>query len=395
MRADETIGETARDHLPRSSERSPLHARLERQRGLKSFLTWAFFLAQVSAAEQLLTGAAKAQGDEFSDNPAKPPEESPADPLAENAIQKHVGDPDTESMTSSASGSSTLHPPSLDDSTLAHAHPQLLSPTASTLPHAAVGVSGGASGSAAAHARVGSSGSPDSSPSGLLPDLHFVDQMAPALVHADGDVSSLLGFELNLGDDGLIGIDLNLGNLVGTLDNLLTPPLQEVTELVGSLTNDLGNLLNGTGLALGEVLDSTGEGLGEVLDSTSELLGSALDLSELTGLNLTDGLSGLLEQGSTESQEQGDETAPSATETQTDELFVEGRYTNYNIALREGAEPAADTTPLIELNIGDAPPNEPASEPAQTNQSPPDQSPPDSAIADLLRFDEFETRPSV
>jgi hypothetical protein len=391
VRADEAIGETAGEHLPRSGERLPLHVRLERQRGLKSFLTWAFFLAQVSAAEQLLTGAAKAQGDEFSNNPAKPPEESPPDPLAENAIQKHVGGPDADAMTSSASGSSTLHLPCLDDSTLTHAHPQLLSPAAGNLPPHIVGAaSGGAGSAAAAQARVGSSGSPDSS----LPDLH-VDQTAPALVQADGDVSSLLGFELNLGDDGLIGIDLDLGNLVGTLDNLLTTPLQEVTELVGSLTNDLGNLLNGAGLALGEVLDSTGEELGQVLDSTSEVLGSALDLSELTGLNLTDGLSGLLGQGSTESPEQGDETAPSATETQTDELFVEGQYTNYNIALREGAEPAADTTPLIELNIGDTPPNEPASEPAQADQPPPDHPPPDSAIADLLRFDEFETRPSV
>jgi hypothetical protein len=390
VRADETIGETARDHLPRSGERSPLHVRLERQRGLKSFLTWAFFLAQVSAAEQILTGAAKAQDDEFSGSPAKPPEESPPDPLAENAIQKHVGGPDADATTF-ASGSSTVHLPSLDDSTLTHAHPQLLSPAAGTLPPHIVGAaSGGAGSGASAHARAGSSGSPDSSPSGLLPDLH-VDQTPPGLVQADGDVGSLLGFELNIGDDGLIGIDLDLGNLVETLDNLLTTPVQEVTEIVGSLTNDLGNLLNGTGLALGEVLDSTGEALGEVLDSTSEVLGSALDLSELTGLNLTDSLSGLLGQGSTDSPEQGDETAPSATETQTDELFVEGRYTNYNIALREGAEPAADTTPLIELNIGETSPNEPV----QADQSPPDQTPPDSAIADLLRFDEFETRPSV
>jgi hypothetical protein len=394
VRADEAIGETAGEHLPRSGERLPLHVRLERQRGLKSFLTWAFFLAQVSAAEQLLTGAAKAQDDEFSDNPAKPPEESPPDPLAENAIQKHGGGPGADAMTSSGSGSSTLHQPSLEDGTLPHAHPHLLSPAAGTPPHKVGVASGGAESGASAHARVGSSGSPDSSPSGLLPDLH-VDQTAPALVQADGDVGSLLGFELNIGDDGLIGIDLDLGNLVGTLDNLLTTPVQEVTELVGSLTNDLGNLLNGAGLALGEVLDSTGEGLGEVLDSTGEVLGSALDLSELTGLNLTDGLSGLLGQDSTESPEQDDETAPSATETQTDELFVGGQYTNYNIALREGAEPAADTTPLIELNIGDSPPNEPASEPAQADQPPSDQPPPDSVIADLLRFDEFETRPSV
>jgi hypothetical protein len=381
VRAAETTGETARDHLPRSGEQPP---RLERQRGLKSFLTWAFFLAQVSAAEQLLTGAARAQDDESSDHSAKRSEAPPDDALAENAIRKHVAGPDAEAMTSSASGSSAAHPPPLDDSTLSQAHAQLLSPAAGTLPHNVGAVSGGANGSAAAQARVGSSGHPDSSLPSQLPDLHVADQMAPPPLQADGDVSSLLGFELSLGDDGLIGIDLDLGNLVGTLDNLLAPPLQEVTELVGSVTNELGNLLNGTGLALGEVLDSTGD-----------VLGSALDLSELTGLNLTDGLSGLLEQGSTESAAQADETAPSATETQitetqTDELFVEGRYTNYNIALREGAEPAADTTPLIELNIADTPPNEPASDPA-----PADQPPPDTAIADLLRFDELETRPSV
>jgi hypothetical protein len=370
VRAAGTSGETARHHLSQSGERT-LHARLERQRGLKSFLTWAFFLAQLSAAEQLLTGAAKAQQDEPSDSAANRAEESPSDPSAENAIHKSVGGGAMEAIASPPSSSSTIQIPSMDDITSMPPHPHLSSPATSSAP-SITGAAGGSASGSAAHARVGSSGRAESSLPDLLPDHDSVDQVAPGPVHADTGLNSLLGFDLNLDADGLIStnIDLDLGNVVGNLGDLLVTPLQEVTEIVDSLTDGLGTLLSGTGLALGDALDS------------------ALDLSELTGLNLTDGLSGLLGEDSTEPAEQDGETAASTTGGLLDDLFADGRYTNYNIALHDSAEPVVDIdiTLSSEPTTADVAPSEPPQA---------DQPPLGTAIADLLPFDELETRPPV
>jgi hypothetical protein len=366
VRAAGTSGETTRHHLSQSGERT-LHARLERQRGLKSFLTWAFFLAQLSAAEQLLTGAAKAQQDEPSDSAANRSEEPPPDPSTENAIHKSVGGGAMEAIASPPSSSSTIQIPPMDDITSMPPHPHLSSPATAGAPPITGATGGGASGSAA---RVGSSGRAESSLPDLLPDHDSVDQVAPGPVHADTSLDSLLGFDLNLNADGLIStnIDLDLGNVVGNLGNLLVTPLQEVTEIVDSLTDELGTLLNGTGLALGNVLDST------------------LDLSELTGLNLADGLSGLLGQDGTEPTEQDGETATSTTDGLIDELFADGRYTNYNIALHDSAEPVVD----IDITLA----SEPTTADAAPSESPQaDQPPSGAAIVELLSFDEFETRP--
>jgi hypothetical protein len=382
VRVADTIAEADRHHLSQSGERS-LHVRLERQRGLKSFLTWAFFLAQLSAAEQLLTGAAKAQEDEFAGTAAKPSEAPSDSPLDQTAAGKAAG-AEAESVASSPPGSSTIQLPPLDDDMPAPIHPHFASPAA---PSTSSQVGGAASGSAA-HARGGSSSSPDHSLPTSPSDL--IAQTPP--VHADVSLTSLLGFEFDIDAGGLISanIDLDLGNL-------LVAPLQEVTELVGSLTDDLGTLLNGPGLALtedvGNLLSGTGLALGETLDTVVSNLSSSL--SELTGLNLTDGLAGLLEGGSTDAPDQGGDTASDqisdaasgASNVQTDELFIEGRYTEYNIALRDGPELIVDQPSVIEPSTADVPPSEP---PAQA-----DQPPPDSTIAELLSLDEFATRPTV
>ena len=67
MRAAGTVGATARHQLPRTGDQKA-PGQLDEQRGRRNFLTWAFVLAQASAAELLLTGATKAQNDELAQN---------------------------------------------------------------------------------------------------------------------------------------------------------------------------------------------------------------------------------------------------------------------------------------------------------------------------------------
>jgi hypothetical protein len=361
VHAADKIGDAAR-HQPTQSDECALHAQLERHRGLKSFLTWAFFLAQIAAAEQLLTGGAKAQEDNSSDPAAKRSDVPPDTPPVQIAQVNTDGD-EAHSITASSSSSSTIPTPLLIDSAPPQIHPHLSSLAADSAPQH-VGVADGGTSGSAAQARIGSSGSLDDSPPVLLPD-----PIAPAPVDTDGSLPSLLGFELTIDASGLLSadVDLDLGNL--DLGNLVISPLQEATHLVGSLTEELGNLLNGTGLALSELIDS-----------------GPTDLSELTGLNLTDALAGLLEQGTTGALEQSGMRSPGAIDVQLDVLFVEGQYTDYNIALRDGAVLSLDDTLAGELKIADVLASEPP---------PADQPPPDSAIADLLPFDEFVARPTV
>ena len=91
----------------------------------------------------------------------------------------------------------------------------------------------------------------------LLPDIGVTEQTPPPPITVDIGLTPLLGFDVTIDVGGLISanVDLDLNNLlVGPLQgvtNLLVDPLQDVTGLVGSLTADLGNLLNGDVLGSG------------------------------------------------------------------------------------------------------------------------------------------------
>ena len=157
---------------------------------------------------------------------------------------------------------------------------------------------------------------------------------------------------------------------------------------------------------------ATCSGLGDLVQS------SPLNLGDLTGLTLTDGLAGLLGQGgdgapallSSVSGAADSEPALAAVTgandfsaldlfggggvinilggatnapAQLDDLYALGRYTDYNIALRDNAEPATgDAAPDVAA-VPDAPP------------SPDGQPPADTVIADLLPFDDLLTRPAI
>lgn len=351
----------------------------------RNFLTWAFFLAQVSAAELLLTGGAKAQDDELSENSANRPEASSA-ALPEDVLQHKI---DMAEAQIAAPPSSSIVGSQVTPDTVAQNHllPLGVHTDQHTLPI------GGTAGTGSS-TRVGSSGGADNSLPTLLPEIGGGGEQATApAIDVNIGLSPLLGFELHVDTGGLIsGVGLDLGNL-------LVGPLETVTGLVDSLVTDLGNLLNNDLLGLGELLES-----------------APLNLSELTGLTLTNGIGGLLQgSGATAeahfSSSSGSDTPLIALSTsvgelsapgllsggminfpavgspaQLDVLYAQGQHTDYNIALRQDAGDGPDDATPAQSDIANILPE------ALSHEAAP---PVDSASALLSPLDEFLTRPSL
>jgi hypothetical protein len=384
VRTTEPIDGTLHHYFSQPRAREP-DTRLEQPpRVRRNFLTWAFFLAQVSAAELLLTGGAKAQDDELSENSTRPPEAS-SGPLPDDTLQRTMDVAEAQIAappSSSVVGSQVT--PQLDPQAQTHLLP-LASAADKTLP---VGAAGGSAGTGSAP-RVGSGGSTDNSLPTLLPEIGGGEQTTPPAIDVHVGLSPLLGFDLQVGPGGLFSsIDLDLGNL-------LVGPLETVTGLVDSLVTDLvadlGNLLNNDLLGLGDVLES-----------------GPLNLSELTGLTLGNGIAGLLNGGQTGSSSEapaplisltthdGELSAPGllsagmidfpavSAPAQLDVLFSQGQHTDYNIALRVGSESGADDA-SPPLDIAGILPE------ALVHEAPP----PADSTALLPPLDEFLTRPTL
>jgi hypothetical protein len=388
VRSAGTIGETVR-LLAQVSERTR-DPQLEQHRGRRNFLTWAFFLAQVSAAEALATGAARTQDDDDWVNPAQHPD-LPPDDLPNEILQQRmeVAEAATDAWPSSSSpGTSPLTPLMTPGQTQ-------VGPIGGHTP--SPGTVGAGAGASSAQGRVGSSGNPDSALPDMLPDLHFGIQMAPQPLHADVSLA-LLGFELNGDAGGLIS-----GNVGLNLNNLIPDPLKGVTDLLDSLTSDLGNLLDGDGLVEG------------ILGGIPET--NALNLGELTGLTLTNGIAGLLGQrdqnapAAAQSESGAGQMAAFVTDADTfsapalfsggminfpaaatnapsqiDELFAEGRHTNYNIALAETSERDSSDALPAQSDTSALPEGTPPQDGQPHN---------DVSIAEQSPLDEFVTRPTV
>lgn len=386
MRVTEPVDEfIIHQDLPRPNAQ-PLHAQLERQGERRNFLTWAFFLAQVSAAELLLTGAAKAQDDDMSDN-AINHSEAPSDPFPDDILQTKfdVAEAQIVAPVSGSTVSSQITPP-LD--TLAQTHPPPSASVADDTPP--IGTVGGSAGTGSS-TRIGSSGGADNSLPRLLPDIGSGEQTAPPGIDIDIGLSPLLGFELHIDTGGLIsGVGLDLGNL-------LVNPLETVTGLADSLVTDLGTLLNNDLLGLGALLES-----------------SSSNLSELTGLTLTNGIAGLLggnEAGALSAPlsdggailaplislttHDGALSAPGllsggminfpavSTAAPLDVLYAQGQHTDYNIALHNNADNSADASPVLS-DIADILPEALAHEVQLSTDS-----------ATVSPLDEFLTRPAL
>lgn len=367
---------------------------LEEQRARRNFLTWAFFLAQASAAELLVTGAAKAQADEPSENPLQHSDPQ-VGPAPTDAMQRKfdVAEAEIVAPPSSSTVAQNVVPP-ID--TLAQTPSSPLSAingqqqSAGTA--AGVGTSAGVTGTAGSmQAPIESGGSTDNSLPNVLPDIGGSEQTPPPPITVDIGLTPLLGFDVTIDAGGLISTNIGLD-----LNDLLVDPLPTVTGLLGSLTDDLGHLLNSDVLGLGEILQS-----------------SPLNLGELTGLTLTDSITldrngetspaaplsiaSLADTGPTAVIADATEalagsllgsggvinfTPQPAVQVQTDELYALGRYTDYNIALRDSTEPAAGgATPDVAV-VSETPPAD-------------DHAPADPATAEFLHLDELITRPAV
>lgn len=391
MRSAETAGEAIR-LLAQGSERTPDH-HLEQRRGRRNFLTWAFFLAQVSAAEALVTGAARTQDDDDWVNPAQrtdlPPDELPNE-IVQQKMEVAEAATDGRPSSSAPGTSSPLSPLTPG---------QIQSPGApnggQTTPGGTVGAGAGAAG------RVGSSGNQESALPDMLPDLHFGIQMAPQPLPADISLA-LLGFEVNVDANDLIP-----GSVGPNLTILIPDPLKGVGNLLDTLTSDLGDVL-------GNLLDNDGL-VGGLLGGIPET--DAPNLGELTGLTLTNGVAGLLggrdqdAPADPPSESDAAQTTAFVTDTdefsapallsggmlnfpiattnaqpQIDELFAEGRHTNYNIALAETSE----------RESGDTSPAQPDTPALPEGTAPADDQPHnDVSITDTSPFDDFVTRPTV
>jgi hypothetical protein len=323
-----------------------LHRTTEERRGRRNFLTWGFFLAQVSAAELLLTGAARAQEEVFLENSMKRSDPG-SDDLSTDVAPRRLDVTEAETAASTSNGAAIPNIPSLTDMPLQTE--ARVSPVAKHAPPdgaagaAASGTPGaaGAAGSAMP-ARLGSSGSIDDSLP-TLPEINVAGETATAPVSVELGLTPLLGFEVNIAD-GMIStdVDLDLGSL------LVAPPLEKV-----SLTLELEHLLSGDVLGLGGLQAS-----------------GSLSLSELTGLSLTADIALLLgpdSEGtpaipqlrlSAANAEPAAEIVTNASELSAqgllgsigvinlpldaspvpDQLYAQGLHTDYSIALRETAD---------------------------------------------------------
>jgi hypothetical protein len=399
VRIARTIGGIAR-HLSRPGERAP-QARLERQRGHKSFLTWAFFLAQVAALEQLRAGAARAQENELSENSAGRTTAPFDGPPAEVAPVK-TGAAEAIAAAPAAGSSAALPTAPHDDMQSAFQPAPLPHTSGQATPLAGAGGSSGA----APAAHIGSSTNPDQLLPTKLLEIGADEQGTPPPVDVDTGLSPVLGFDVTIDPGGaIVGIGLDLNDLV-------LHPLEEVTELVDSLVTDLGNLLDNGLLGPGGLIDLSGLNL-------AELNLADLDLLELTGISLTDGIAGLL--GSPDERSDGPAATgdtggasgaqPVALITDTidllthdilgiggvidfptralapvNDLFAQGQHTDYGIALRDNPNAAAGQTPPPLSDTADVAGEAPAS---------PDGPPPiDPAGALLSLVDDLLTRPT-
>src|SRR5262245_24838139 len=398
--------ETDRYHFPEIDQPKPNGPPGE-QRARRNFLTWAFFLAQASAVELLLTGAAKAQAGEFSENPLTHPDGPQVDGLPNDAMQGKFDVAEAAVITPPSSSMTTLSvaqlvdPPDQTQLSL----PAIAGPTPAD---AAASGSAGAAGAVGSTSQgpVGSSGNPTDSLPNLLPDIGGSERTLPPPITVDIGLTPHLGFDVTIGVGGLItaNVGVDLGLLVSgplqNVTNLLVSPVQGATDLAGPPTNDLGHLLNGDGLGLGGLLPS-----------------SQQHLSELTGLTLTDGIAGLVGRSgdnasaSASSALHGaqhepavalitnatDVAAPTlfggggvinilggpANMAQHDDLYAQGRYTDYNVVLRDNAEPNGGNA-MHDIAAALRTPA-PTDHPTDTTQH----------IADLPHFDDLLARPHI
>lgn len=281
---------------------APADAGHKRDRGMRNFLTWSFFLAQAAAATEFLGGAAKAAEADGADA-KKAPLDASAAKFAPLGVSGKGG------ATSDASGAEAQKPPAGAASpsagnpeASASAPPQLPAVDGATaaVPAASSGGGGGSSQSFDAGTLIVVSATQVdiniSTPINLgpVPDAvtqapDVVTNLVPQLVESLNDVISPLTQIPIVGDllDGVLdlagdvatvvtpvveAVDDVLANVVGTVDGVLGIVPETVADVTGAVTDIVGIVTP----ALGAVADT----VDGVLDTITQPLGIVADLGD-------------------------------------------------------------------------------------------------------------------
>jgi hypothetical protein len=276
-----------------------------KERALWNFLTWSFFIAQVLAAEQFVGAQAKAAEDLTL---------RASDPAAAAVAT-------AESLaTAEGAGNSTEDPRSspginLDDVVAPPFKLGQFDGSVIDLDRiSASSQSSSVSGYATAGAAAAVTGDPGQ---GVVvevsPDLlDFLEHPSGALLDTVDDIVATLNGIIDAITDPVLG---TAGNLVHALEGVVHDALAPVTALVDDLAQPVRDIL-----ALpSKLLDDAASPIAPLLDATDDLAAS---------------VHGVLASA-------GHLAFPALKLTALDDLFTDGRYTDYNIELHTGAAASA------------------------------------------------------
>jgi hypothetical protein len=311
-----------------------------RQQGLWNFLTWSFFISQVLAAESFVGGSAHAAGDTES----APSSGGSSAAQAQAGLTRSPNDMLAREPgdTQAAAQGSESHP-----AALLHAMGGQPSHASAATDASDTGAAGAADHATAADA--GSAGGElllRAANSESLADLQAatLDQTVGSTADTLGDVVGSLGGAVGnsvspvlgaVGDIvGTIG-DL-FGSLDATLDHALSPVLGAVGGVVGSVEQLVEHAVAPVIAAVGNVVGSLETILEQAAAPLGDLLGS-LDIIGSEGSILVP------------------ETPPLG-KLHLDDLFSNGSYTPYNLAMNLGQAPsptANASLPIIDNLLAD------------------------------------------
>lgn len=310
------------------TRRTLSHVPPHKERALWNFLTWSFFIAQVLAAEQFIGAQAKA---------ADALDLKAADPNAATAVPP-IETLASDSTAAAAADDSRSNPgiSALDDM---FAQPLKLGQfDGSVIDLDAMALERAESSSQSiVVAGYGTAGPETSAPGALVPDAHINvgtglldlldDTTGPLLNTVEDIVTSLTGL-VGVITDPLLG---TVGNLVQSLDDVVHDVIAPVTDLVDNLTQPLDDVLS---LPV-KLLDGSASPVVALLDLTDDVAGLAQDVLASAG-HLA---------------------FPVLELAALDDLFSNGRYTDYNIALQSNL-PASATASAN----SDSPPSNPVAD---------------------------------
>ena len=311
-----------------------------KERGLWNFLTWSFFLSQIASAELFVGAAAHAaaEGDPSpsSDHPSALASFDPAArgvtgtiATVEDAISDHP-----QTVHGAAAVATDIAAPASDGmihlGMLAADEPIFRGED----PGASGAVVAGTSSNVANPDKPGSAGSGN-------PDPGSGDQPLPNLPTLPIVVGGVIGVVDGVVDtvdnavDGLVGgvvvpILGSAGDLLGGTVGAIGTTVEGVGDLLGGTVAALGTTVEGVGDLLGGTVQSVGSNAGIAASATTALLGDVVGTAGAI----------LLPQQAI--------TLPAS-----DDLFSDGRYTEYNIELRSSVGSAVDSVADAAESVAD------------------------------------------